>query len=317
MKVWLIIAGVLVVAGLLLFVGVMSVNGWDFSKISMSRYVENTYEISGDFEGININETTADIEFVLSNDGKSKVVCVESEKMKHTVDVENKILNIDIDDSRAWYDYIGINFGSPKTTVYLPEKSYKELCIEVSTGAVVIPDNFVFDNIDINGSTGIVSCMATALNKIDIELDTGSFKGEKIVAEQVNVSTDTGKVVLREVTAKDSVNIEVDTGNVELTDVTCGALDVQSDTGKIILKNVISETAFSLRASTGDVIFENSDAAQITVKTRTGSVSGSLLSDKIFDADTSTGDIRVPQGKGDQICKITTSTGDIDIRIEQ
>ena len=59
MKVWLIIAGVLVVAGLLLFVGVMSVNGWDFSKISTSRYVENTYEISGTFENISINETTA------------------------------------------------------------------------------------------------------------------------------------------------------------------------------------------------------------------------------------------------------------------
>ncbi len=317
MKVWLIVAGILVLAGLLLFAGVMSVNGWDFSKISTSRYVENTYEIRGDFEGFNINETTADIEFVLSNDGKGKVVCVESEKMKHTVGTENMILNIDIVDSRAWYDYIGINYGSPKTTVYLPEKSYKDLCIDVDTGYVVIPDDFVFDNIDVNGSTGAVNCMATVLNKIDIELDTGSFKGEKIVAEQVNVSTDTGKVVLSEVTVKDSINIDVDTGKVELTDVKCGALEAQSDTGKIILKNVVSETALSLQTSTGDVIFEKSDAEQITVKTSTGSVSGSLLSDKIFDTKTSTGKIRVPQSKGSQMCKITTSTGNIDIRIEQ
>ncbi len=317
MKVWLIIAGVLVVAGLLLFVGIMSVNGWDFSKISTSRYVENTYEISGEFDDIVIDEKTADIEFVLANDGKCKVVCFESEKMKHTAGVENRILNIDIEDSRAWYDYIGINFGSPKTTVYLPEKAYKNLCIDVDTGDVVIPDSFVFDNIEISGKTGDVSCYATVLHSIDIELDTGSFKGEKIVAEQVRVSTDTGKVVLREVTAKESINIEVDTGKVELTDVKCGALDVQSDTGKIILKNVISDTTFSLKTSTGDVIFEKSDAAQITVKTSTGSVSGSLMSDKIFDADTSTGNIRIPQSKGDQMCKITTSTGNIDIRIEQ
>ena len=122
---------------------------------------------------------------------------------------------------------------------------------------------------------------------------------------------------MSEVTVKDSINIDVDTGKVELTDVKCGALDVQSDTGKIILKNVISETAFSIQTSTGDVIFEKSDAEQITVKTSTGSVSGSLLSDKIFDTKTSTGKIRVPQSKGSQMCKITTSTGNIDIRIEQ
>ncbi len=316
MKMWIIIAFVLIVAGLILFAGVMTVNGWDFAKLNTSKLVENTFEIDGEFDCLDISETTADIEFVLSADGKCRVICVENEKMKHSSNVENRTLKIETIDSRKWYDYIGIFFGSPKITVFLPEKAYSNLSIDIDTGDIVIPSDFIFDNIDIDGKTGDVDCYASALNKINIKLSTGGFVGESINAEQINVSTDTGNVVFESVTAKNGVNIDVDTGKVTFTNVRCGELDADIDTGDIVLKNVVAEAELKVKTSTGDVRFENSDAAHIAVETSTGDVEGSLLSDKIFDVKTSTGRINIPDSQGERKCKITTSTGDVHITIE-
>ena len=62
--------------------------------------------------------------------------------------------------------------------------------------------------------------------------------------------------------------------------------------------------------------FENSDAAQISVKTSTGDVTGTLLSEKVFITETSTGTIRVPKTITGGKCEITTSTGNIKIDIK-
>lgn len=62
---------------------------------------------------------------------------------------------------------------------------------------------------------------------------------------------------------------------------------------------------------------DRSDAAEIYVRTDTGDVTGSLLTDKIFFAETDTGDIDVPESVEGGKCKIKTDTGDISIKIEK
>lgn len=100
-----------------------------------------------------------------------------------------------------------------------------------------------------------------------------------------------------------------------MTNVSCADFVAGSDTGTITLKNVVATGSFSIESDTGDVRFENSDAAPISVKTSTGDVTGTLLSEKIFIAKTSTGRIRVPETTSGGKCEITTSTGDIKIDV--
>ena len=116
-KVWLVIAAALVVLGSVLFVGAMFFAQWDFSKLGTSRYETNSYEISEAFGNISIYTDTADIKFELSQDDKCKVVCFEEEKAKHSVLASEGHLVIKKVSQKAWYDYIGINFASPKITV--------------------------------------------------------------------------------------------------------------------------------------------------------------------------------------------------------
>ena len=83
-----------------------------------------------------------------------------------------------------------------------------------------------------------------------------------------------------------------------------------------MLKNTVASDSFSISRSTGDVILDHCDAGQITVKTSTGDVSGTLLTEKIFIARSSTGSIHVPDTAAGEKCQITTSTGDINIRLK-
>lgn len=101
-----------------------------------------------------------------------------------------------------------------------------------------------------------------------------------------------------------------------MTDVACADFSAKSKTGTILLKNVVASNCFCIENNIGDVRFENSDAAQISVKTSTGDVTGTLLSEKVFITETSTGTIRVPKTITGGKCEITTSTGNIKIDIK-
>ena len=63
-KIWLIIAASLVLIGLIIFAGVMSMVKWDFKKLSTVKYETNNYEITEEYRNISIVTNTADIVFV-------------------------------------------------------------------------------------------------------------------------------------------------------------------------------------------------------------------------------------------------------------
>ena len=314
-KIWLFTATVLVTLGLILFAGVMANYDWDFSKLSTVTYVTNTYETNGEFDKISINVDTTEIEFVPTEDESCSIVCFEAEKVKHSAIVQNGTLVIDTIDTRKWYDYICISIGTPKMTVYLPQNEYASLFIETDTGDINIPKDFTFEKIKIDGDTSEVGCFASVSNVLEVELSTGDISVDSITVGQADLTTTTGEITVSNVTAKNDIDVKTDTGKVKLTNVSCADFVAESDTGTITLKNVVATGSFSVESDTGDVRFENSDAAQISVKTSTGDVTGTLLSEKVFITETSTGRISVPKTTSGGKCEIITATGDIKINV--
>ena len=295
-KKWLIAAASLVVIGAITFAAAMMAHHWDFSRLSTDRYETNTYEISEDFSDIELNTETADIIFAASGDGACKVVCYEKENVKHSVSVRNGTLTISAADDREWHGYIGISAHSPKVTVYLPKAEYASLVIEESTGDIEIPNKIRFDSADISLSTG------------DIRLSNMS-------AGTLGISSSTGEIIVSDVTCTGDMTASVSTGEVKMMNVTCQNLLSTGSTSDVYLRNVIAAEKLSVERSTGDLVFDSSDAAEIFVKTSTGDVTGSLLSEKVFITESSTGDISVPKTVTGGKCEIKTSTGDIKIEL--
>lgn len=291
----LIVAASLVLLGSCLFVVTMSIIKWDFSVLGVKN-VTNEHAISEDFTSISVNTDTADVTFLPSEDESCRVVCVEPQKLSHSVTVVDSVLKIEEVDSRAWYEHISIFSRPTGITVYLPRSEYASLCVKATTSDVKVASGFTFEGIDVSVSTG----------DIDLEgISTGALK----------LSASTGKISAKSVSCTD-VSVKVTTGTVCLKDVSCKSLTSSGGTGDITLTNVVASESFSIERSTGDVKLEDCDASTLNVKTRTGDVRGTLLTEKIFFTNTSTGKVDVPRCTSGGSCDISTTTGDIAIEIK-
>lgn len=277
---------------LLIIIGMMILT---MTACSSRKYESNVHEINEEVNSISIKTATPHIELVPSDDGMCKVVCYEEAKERHSIEVQNGTLTINVLNDKKWYDYIVFNIDSPKITIYLPKAEYSSLVIEGSTGDIEITKDFVFKNIDVSVSTGDVKCYASA-------------------EETIKIATNTGNIYMESISAT-SLDLMVSTGRVTVSDIACKNLISTGSTGDISLKNVISTEKISIERETGDVTLEASDAVEIFITTDTGDVKGSLLTDKVFITKTDTGRIDVPNSITGGRCEITTDTGNIKISI--
>lgn len=314
-KIWLVIATALVLAGCIIFGGVMSMLKWDFRKLSTEKYETNSYEMEEDYQNISVAAKNADILFVPSEDTKTSVVCYQQKNVKHTVTVRDGALVIETTDTRKWYERFGIHFDTPKITVSIPRGEYSTLLVKSNTGDVEIPKEFEFERIDISQGTGNVTNYACASEEIKIKASTGNIYVETISVGALDLSVSTGQITVCDVTCQGDVKLHVSTGEADLSDMTCKNLISTGNTGDISIKDVTAAEAFSIKRSTGDVKLKNADAAEIFIETDTGDVRGSLLTDKVFLVHTDTGKVKVPKTTTGGVCEVNTNTGDIHLTV--
>ncbi len=313
----------LVIAGLLVFAGVFVLgysflaNRWDLSRFGEAGYGFNTITVDQPFRGISIDSRTEDITFLPSQDGKCTVMFYEQSKLKHTAAVANGTLAIGVTDTRKWYDHLMFfTFDTPKITVYLPEADFGALSVRGSTGDIRIPEGFTFEQIDISASTGDVSCGASSSGRIRIRLSTGDIILGSLSAKELDLSVSTGRVEVAGVECEGSVSLEVSTGRAVLSAVTCGDLSSEGDTGDLTMQDVVASGTITIERSTGNVKFLNCDAASLSVETDTGDVTGTLRSPKVFLVETDTGRVHVPDTSSGGEFRIETDTGDIIFGVE-
>ncbi len=317
-KVWIIVAGALILVGALVFVTVMSLNDWDFMCLSSKKFQTKEFIISDSFENIEIKSDTAKISFLPSTDGNVRVVCYEEEKIRNEVSVIDGTLSILRNDTRKWYDHIGIfNFGSAKITVYLPEAEYGALKINSRTGDITVSNNFKFTSADILVTTADVSFEASTVGLLKIHTNTGDIKVGNTSVGELDLEVSTGDITVLDVNCLGNVTVDVDTGDAKLENIRCKSLISKGDTGYLVMNNVLASEKFHIERDTGDVKFTDCDAAEIDIETSTGDVIGSFLVEKVVFASTDTGRVDVPKSTSGGRCEITTDTGDIKITVSK
>ena len=315
-KGWLIAAILFIVIGGVLFAGAMSVLKWDFRKLSTEQMTTEEHAVTQPYTNIAVIADTADILFVPSSMGTT-VTCYESEKAKHTVTVNDGVLTITVQDRHKWYERIGFGFDTPKITVALPKQEYGALTVDSSTGDLTIPSEFSFASVSVTQSTGDVTSSASVAGSATIQTSTGRICVKNATVGSLDLVVSTGGVTVSNVTCRETLTVAVSTGKTMMEDVQCRHLLSDGDTGDMTLRNVVVGKTLSIERSTGSITFDKCDAAEMVVKTDTGNVKGSLLSDKVFLAQSDTGRVDVPGTTSGGTCEITTDTGHIHITIEQ
>ena len=297
----LIVATALVLLGVAIFtVGVVAMNEQNIAFIN-GQYQEKTYEGSEEIKSITIKGGTDDIKILPCDKDGYLIKCFEQTKVYNNVSVKDGVLCIERQDTRKWYDFISLFSKSTRVTVYIPEGIYDSLKINTNTGNVFVEQNFTFDNADISCSTGDIQFLASTQHTLKLSVSTG-----KVTLGDGSKTFNQG-----------DVSIKVSTGKTEIKGTTCTSFTSTGGTGDIFMSNLVSTGDMNIARSTGDVKFYKCDAVNITVRTDTGSVTGTLLSSKVFIYKTDTGDVNLPETESGGTCKITTDTGNIKISISQ
>ncbi len=331
----LIVAVCLIVAGIAIALAAFAMAGFEFDNFSTEEYEKAAYTVENDFEHIFIETKIHNIDLAPSEDGTCRIACDESEKIKIKYECDGETLVIKTEDTRKWFDYIGINIGNAELTLYLPGDVYFSLTAASDTGHINVPEDFSFTRASVATHTGAIVFLARIEEMLDLRSSTGSISASKQELSKLEAEASTGKITIENIKAENGVRVKTSTGKIELHEIGCNSLNAQVSTGSVTLKNIRAEADIRVTTSTGkvtltscismdmhivtstgDVIFDGSDAEAITVTTDTGDVEGSLLTPKIFTTDTDTGKVSVPQSGEGGRCKIKTDTGDIEITIE-
>ena len=175
------------------------------------------YEIKENFKDIKITTDTADIQFILSENPSSFIVCEEEKNANHSVTVKENTLRIEIVDDQKWYEDIGIKLRTPKITVYLGKSEYSNISLETDTGNILLDNIITTGKLAIKTDTGNVKFEACDASEVIIKTETGNVTGSFLTDKVVFAESDTGKIDIPKVIADEKCEVITDTGNIKIT----------------------------------------------------------------------------------------------------
>lgn len=294
-KVWLIVAGGLVLLGLILFVCALAYTGFDVQNLSTVLLQEKITVIDEPFQNIRIEETESDVEFVLSNDNTCKVSYMEGEGVSRTVYVQDGTLIVRREDDQKWLVRIGVWTQKMKTTVYLPKNAYESLYVRSVSGNIFIPSSFSFTLATIENTSGNIQSAASMETELFARTVSGNISIEQASPQTLTAITTSGNLSLSSMTVRDAATKTV--------------------SGDVNLKQTRVENELSCSSTSGNVTFEQSDAGSLRVETVSGDVSGTLLSQKMFQVQSTSGNTNVPLSQSGGICTVTTMSGNVHLSV--
>ena len=315
-KIWLIVAAALVLLGGLVLAGTLAKNGWDLAGMAVEELESRTYDIDEGFNSISIRADSADIAFVRAENGQCRVEVLARKNEKHIVTVRDGTFLIEQQDEERWYERVSpFNFARTRITVWLPASDYAALSVRQDTGDLTVPEDFAFETASVSASTGELSFRASVSETAELQTSTGDILVENSSVGELRVTVSTGEVTLRSLVCEGRLSLTVSTGKAELTDVSCQSFVSGGSTGDLRLERVLAAGTISVERGTGDVRLEECDAAELYIQTDTGSVTGTLNTEKLFQANSHTGRVSVPDTITGGLCRISTNTGNIEITV--
>lgn len=135
--------------------------------------------------------------------------------------------------------------------------------------------------------------------------------------KEISVTTLSGYVTIQDVNAE-TVNVSASSGDLYMKNINApDSIMATSSSGDIDLENATAKQ-IELGASSGDIDLERCDAEGFDITTSSGDVDMEITAGRAyrFETKTNSGAVDVPDGDADSdyLCKIVTSSGDVDVK---
>lgn len=332
LKVTLIVAIVLVVAGLIIMTVALVASKFNLQKLIAPTLTDSSIPVSAEFTGISIKSDSATVSIARSTDGLCRVdfTDFDDDSVTHTVEVGNGVLNIVRRDASMTRGYISLGTG-PSMTVFLPAKVYDELEIETSSGDINVPGGISFTELDVSATSGRIAVSDTDVrDELDAETSSGSIRLQNVSARKLSAQCSSGGLHLDNISC-DEAELKTSSGSIHanslelsgalqatcmsggmhIETVRCGSFEADSSSGSVRLTDLVATASIDIKTTSGGITLDRCDAATLELEASSGSVRGSLLTPKVYVVTTSSGIVRVPEQMSGGICRVRTSSGSV------
>jgi DUF4097 and DUF4098 domain-containing protein YvlB len=291
-KVVLIIV-IALVGAVLLSAAIAALVGFDLATLFNDATVTSDHQITQEFDSIFIQTTNADIVLLPSQDGECRVECVEREKMPHAVTVKDGTLHIEVQPEIKF----GFFTAQTSVTVYLPDRLY---------------DKVELDTV----SSSIISEQRLKVDYLMAETVSGDLSVKQLDARTATIQTVSGGMSLSNLNVTEHLSLTTTSGDFWAEYLHCDTLSIQSTSSNCEMIDVYVAGLWKMESVSGDIFFVHSDAASLSISSVSGNVQGSLLTQKTFDVQSTSGSIRVPKEQSGGDCRIETVSGNVYITYE-
>ena len=235
-----------------------------------SQELNNEYLIKGEFNKVEVDATTADINIYVT-DSESKAICLENKSFYFDMKIIGDSLNIIQVDNRKFYEKI-FNFSSLKIDLYLSKLELETLNIECSTGDIKITNGFVINDVEINCSTGDINLDSNVNKNLFISTSTGDVCLSNVKCDNLEIKTSTGDIKLIDTLVQEDFNMQGATGNLFFDGFDAENIYVQLSTGDV-KGTILSSKFFRANSDTGDVsVPDTREGGECIITVDTGSI---------------------------------------------
>ena len=329
--------GLILIGGVMCLVALAGV-GFRFEKLMETEVmVEKTYVVEEDFNNVDLTVGSQKVKIVKSEEDRTSFVCYESESIVFDVKVENDTLKIEQKDTGKFKFAAVIDGLEKEDYLYLPKDVYEKLNAHCSSGDIDLTGGIEFGDSTLEVGSGNINIYNTKMAAMDTHCSSGDIKVERSSATRANLHCGSGDVNVDGFTVEGECEVDVSSGNCKFQNGKMGSLDAHCGSGDIELTSVdvaenfkgktssgslnfmkvIAGGDMELISSSGDIELSECDGANLKIKASSGSVSGTILTEKIFDIHVSSGDVTVPEdGTGENVgsCTINVGSGDVELK---
>lgn len=311
----LIVALCMLFSGVFVCIGAFSMEGMSYENMFTDNSTLRTETYDEAFYSVDARAKAGNLEIFPTSEDELRIECTEPENTYYDIKFEGDILVIELVDNRQWHDYL-MNFDREGVKIYLPQRVYNDIKLDVSSGKITVNEGLECRNLMAETSSGSVRAYnVKAQENVSLKAASGSIGVDTVTADNMEVLCTSGKITVSNLELTGNLDIDSSSGKIEAINVNCNSFNSQNESGGIICSDVICKDSLNADTSSGKIEVLRSDAQNLDLNTTSGSIRGTLLSEKVFVAHSTSGSVRVPDTTQGGVCKAKATSGSIKIEI--
>ena len=205
----------------------------DFKMFFMDKdndYIKKTAQ-TGEFSSIEADIDLGDIRILTSDKFEAEYI-YSSYSGEPEIYVEDSVLKIKWRNSRKIS--FGMNFQSPKITVYLPgDTELNDVNINNNLGAVTVDGLKNIKNIAVSASLGGVNLLNLKSESLTADVASGNLKADGLESEDLYLTCNLGSLKAENLITEGNTKITNRMGNTEIGGELKGRINVDADLGSV------------------------------------------------------------------------------------